>query len=135
MIGVVAVLQALAIGIVVRLVRPDLAREDPPDDLLHDVGLFLRALLVMVAAQLAQIGAWASLFYGLGEFRDFPTAYYHSAVNFTTLGYGDIVMSPRWRLLGPLEAIAGMLMFGISTAGLFGVALALIRRHEGTWIR
>jgi len=39
-------------------------------------------------------------------------------------------MSPEWRLLGPLEAVAGMLMFGISTASLFAVTQTLIRRHE-----
>lgn len=51
-----------------------------------------------------------------GEFRDFGSAYYHSAVNYTTLGYGDIVMSPRWRLLGPLEAANGMLLLGVTGA-------------------
>jgi hypothetical protein len=56
-------------------------------------------------------------------------------VNFTTLGYGDIVMSRAWRLLGPLEAVAGMLMFGVSTAVLFGVTEALIRRRDGHGLR
>ena len=45
----------------------------------------------------------------------------HSAVNFTTLGYGDIVMSRRWRLLGPLEAVNGSLMLGLSAAMLFTI--------------
>ena len=88
--------------------------------------MFTRALLLIVAAQLVQVAAWAALFIGCGEFDDFSTAFYHSAVNFTTLGYGDIVMSRAWRLLGPLEAVAGMLMFGVSTAALFGVIEALI---------
>ena len=48
-------------------------------------------------------------------------AYYHSAVNFTTLGYGDIVMSRQWRLLGPLEALNGSLMLGLAAAMLFTV--------------
>ena len=52
-------------------------------------------------------------------------------MNFTTLGYGDIVRSRAWRLLGPLEAVAGMLMFGVSTAVLFGVIETLIRPREG----
>ena len=52
----------------------------------------------------------------LGEFDTFAAAFYHSCVNFVTLGYGDIVMSERWRLLGPLEGANGILMFGISTA-------------------
>ena len=36
-------------------------------------------------------------------------AFYHSAVNFTTLGYGGIVMSEEWRLLGPQEEVSGTL--------------------------
>jgi hypothetical protein len=93
--------------------------------------VFARALLLIVSAQLVQIAAWGALFVGCGEFDDFSTAFYHSAVNFTTLGYGDIVMSRAWRLLGPLEAVAGMLMFGVSTAVLFGVITTLIRPREG----
>ena len=48
---------------------------------------------------------------------EFAVAFSHSAVNYTTLGYGDIVMSPHWRLLGPLEAASGTLAFGWSSVG------------------
>ena len=71
-----------------------------------------------------------------GEFSAFAPACYHSAVNYTTLGYGDVVMSPTWRLLGPLEAADGMLMFGISTALIFAVIQHLIQVYfalEPTW--
>jgi hypothetical protein len=61
-----------------------------------------------------------------GEFADFGTAYYHSAVNYTTLGYGDMVMSASWRLLGPLEAANGMLLFGVTTAMIFTIMLRLV---------
>jgi hypothetical protein len=39
-----------------------------------------------------------------GEFEAFRRRFYHLAVNYTTLGYGDLVMSERWQLLGPQEA-------------------------------
>jgi len=71
---------------------------------------------ILVLGILAQVGIWAVLFRMLGEFPDFASAYYHSAVNLATLGYGDIVMSEKNRLLGPLEAINGVLMIGVSTA-------------------
>ena len=57
----------------------------------------------------------------LGEFETLDVAGYHSAANFASLGYGDIVMSERFRLLGPLEAINGVLMIGVSTAVLMTV--------------
>jgi hypothetical protein len=82
------------------------------------LGLALVALLV---SALAQIGLWAGAFVVCGEFADFEPAFYHSAVNFTTLGYGDVVMSRRWRLLGPLEALNGSLMLGLSAALLYSV--------------
>ena len=69
---------------------------------------------------------WAVLLMLCGEFQEFGTAYYHSAVNYTTLGYGDLLMTPSWRLLGPLEAANGALMFGVSTAMIFAVIQRLI---------
>jgi hypothetical protein len=56
-----------------------------------------------------------------GEFKEFTNAYYHSAVNYATLGYGDLLLTPGWRLLGPLEATNGALMFGVSAAMVFAV--------------
>jgi hypothetical protein len=47
-------------------------------------------------------------------------------MNYTALGDSDKVMSPSWRLLAPLEAANGMLMFGISTAMLFAIVQRLI---------
>ena len=67
------------------------------------------------------------LFVICGEFSELGAAYYHSAVNYTTLGYGDLIMTPSWRMLGPLEAANGMLMFGVSTAIIFAVIQRLIQ--------
>jgi hypothetical protein len=116
MIGSLVVVQAAAITAIVRLMQPETQPQNPSVGWLHAVDVFSRALWLIVLAQLVEIAAWAALFLGVGEFSGFPTAFYQSAVNFTSLGYGDIVMSPEWRLLGPLEAVAGMLMFGISTS-------------------
>jgi hypothetical protein len=80
---------------------------------------------VLLASFLLQIALWAWVFVLCGEFADFGPAFYHSAVNYTTLGYGDVVMSPRWRLLGPLEAVNGVLMGGLAAAGLFAVLTRL----------
>ena len=75
-------------------------------------------MLLLVIGNLAQVAIWALLFQMLGEFHQFGTAFYHSAVNFSTLGYGDIVMSDEYRLLGPVQAINGVLMIGVTTAAL-----------------
>ena len=75
-------------------------------------------LLILIVGSLAQVSVWALVFLMLGEFETLEVAFYHSGVNFATLGYGDIVMSLEHRILGPLEAINGALMIGVSTAAL-----------------
>ncbi|MEL3914784.1 ion channel [Aeromonas caviae] len=88
------------------------------------LALFGIITLVMLG-NLAQIGVWGGLFLWLGEFDTLQEAVYHSGVNFATLGYGDIVMSPQWKLLGPLEAVNGALMIGLSGASM----LAVLQHH------
>jgi len=96
-----------------------------------DLSIVSLAMLVVLIAHLIEIGLWALLFVACGEFRHLGTAYYHSAVNYTTLGYGDLVMSPAWRLLGPLEAANGELMFGVSTGMVFAlIQLLIVARFE-----
>jgi len=94
---------------------------------LHDILLLSTVMLLTLLGNFIQMTIWAILFVLLGEFGDFTTALYHSAVNFATLGYGDIVMSERWRLLGPLEAANGILMFGVSTAVMTAAVLDVIK--------
>ena len=84
------------------------------------------ATLVMMAGTLLQITLWGALFLWLGEFEKVYDAIYHSAVNYTSLGYGDIVMSRERRLLGPFEAVNGMLMLGMSAATLMAIVQHMI---------
>jgi hypothetical protein len=93
----------------------------------RDILFLSTVFLLMSAGNFIQIAIWASLFVLLGEFDAFPTALYHSCVNFAGLGYGDIVMSERWRLLGPLEAANGILMFGLSTAVMTAAVFDIIK--------
>jgi hypothetical protein len=91
--------------------------------------LFQLVAALLLLVHLVNIGLWALLLCLCGEFVGFEAAYYHSAVNYSSLGYGDIVMSTRWRLLGPLETIDGIVMSGISTALVFALLMRLIERR------
>ena len=87
------------------------------------------AMLILMLGHILPIGIWAAVFMGLKEFTSFSFAFYHSAVNFTSLGYGDHVMSETWRVLGPLEAASGVLMFGLSAAIFFAVLTKIFSRY------
>ena len=87
----------------------------------------LVAMIAMMLGTFIQVGLWGVLFLVLGEFTDLYEAVYHSAVNFASLGYGDIVMSKYRKLLGPLEAINGVLMLGMSAAALMVILQQLVK--------
>jgi Ion channel len=93
----------------------------------NDFAIVAMTISFTLVAHLIEIAPWAVLFVVCGEFPHFGTAFYHSAVNYTSLGYGDLLMTPTWRLLGPLEAANRMLMFGVSTAMVFAVIQWLIQ--------
>ncbi|MCW1922196.1 potassium channel family protein [Luteolibacter arcticus] len=87
----------------------------------------LSALIFMMLGNFAQILLWGVLFVMLKEFTNYHTAVYHSAVNFASLGYGDIVMSEKWKMLGALEAVVGVLMLGMTSAALMAILSQLIK--------
>ena len=96
--------------------------------LLSSVVVIMVVMLLLVIGNFAQVAIWALAFRLLGEFQTYEEAIYHSAVNFATLGYGDIVMSEARRILGPIEAINGALMIGVSTAVLMTAFQDAIRK-------
>jgi len=110
-------LQALLISAAIRYYKQHEHRLNA-DSFWTTTGVITGVMMLLTVGNLAQIALWALLFRLLGEFEQYGEAFYHSAVNFATLGYGDIVMSVRHRLLGPLEAVNGALMIGASTATL-----------------
>ena len=96
------------------------------------VGVLVAVMMLLVIGNMAQVVVWACLFFALGEFEAFSVATYHSGVNFASLGYGDIVMSEKYRLLGPIEAINGVLMIGVSTAVLMSTIQDILKKRMGS---
>ena len=111
----------------VRYYIRQLSNAAAPQRFLAGIWPLLVAMLVMVAGNFLQITLWGILFIWLGEFSELYEAVYHSAVNFASLGYGDIVMSKNWKLLGPLEAVNGVLMVGMTSAALMVILQQLIK--------
>jgi Ion channel len=87
---------------------------------------------ITAAAHLTQIALWAASFLLCGQASTVEAAFYLSAQSYTALGYGDVLLSERWRLLGPLEAVNGLLFFGLSTAVLFAIMSQLITKQLQT---
>jgi hypothetical protein len=133
-VGAIAVLctifiHALALGATVNFFRYERRRGRAGAGLRIDLAIVVSVIAFAFIAHLIEIALWAKLFVICGEFPQFGIAFYYSAGNYTTVGSGDIVVTPSWRLLGPLEAANGALMFGVSTAMIFAVIVRLMQAH------
>ena len=117
---------AIALAATVNLFRHERRLGRAGAGALVDLAIVSVVISFAFVAHLIEIALWAVLLIICGEFQEFANAFYHSAVNYTTLGYGDVLLTPAWRLLGPLEAANGALMFGVSTAMIFAVIQRLL---------
>ena len=94
----------------------------------------LTALFVVVMAAAALMAtvlhaiegtAWAVAYLGLGALPDVRTAMLYSLSAITSYGHANIFLDPRWQMMGALEALNGMILFGLTTAFLFGMIQAI----------
>jgi hypothetical protein len=71
---------------------------------------------VIALALLSDIVIWAVLFHSLELLPTLEESFYFSGITFTSVGYGDVMLPPCWRLLSVGLAVNGLLMAGWSTA-------------------
>jgi ion channel len=85
---------------------------------------------VLMAAHFSEVMVWALAYIIVGAAPAGADPVYFAFVNYTTLGYGDVTPVQRWRLLGPITAMNGVLLFGWSTAVIFEVLRRTARRGD-----
>jgi len=83
--------------------------------------LLIRIAWLLILFHLCEIAVWALFFWWQKCLPDVESSFYFSGVTYATLGYGDLLLPKEWRLFGPLEALIGALMCGLSVAYFFGV--------------
>jgi hypothetical protein len=100
--------------------------------ILRQGGLMLAVVLGIFLLHTAEIWLYAIAYRMIGAFGDFQTALYFSATAFSTLGFGDVVLGPDWRLFGAIEGVTGLILIGWSSAFLLSVTSRL-RVLEHDW--
>ena len=124
------VIHALVMTAVVRVAHKAAARETAHCAALL-ISVMVASVSVLMAAHLSEVIVW-SLAYAIVDAAPTGTdLVYFAFVNYTTLGYGDVTPVERWRLLGPMTAMNGVLLFGWSTAVIFEV----LRRTMGSYMK
>jgi len=116
-----------------RFLRQRGARFRAHESMLGQGALVLFVVFGILAIHTVEIWAYAFLYYSVGALSDFESSLYFSTVTFASLGYGDIVLPPRWRLVSAIEAANGVILFAWSTAFLLSV-MARLRALEHDWL-
>lgn len=127
---IVSVCMLLHVAGVVLMARWALSRRrqfEQSAGLWRFVVLLIILFSMFMILHVTETGIWALFYYSRNLFDDFETCLYFSMGSYTTIGYGDVVLAQRWRLLGAVEGISGVLLCGLSTAVIFTALNAMIQ--------
>jgi hypothetical protein len=129
MVVLTVAIHFFGVTVLLRLLR---RRTSPhaADPLHRQAVLALIVVLGLIALHGLEVWAYAALYLVLGEFRTLEEALYFSAVSFSTAGFGDVVMTSRWRVISAVESINGFVLIGWSTAMLVTVTARMRRAEE-----
>lgn len=119
------VIHCIGMAAFIHLVRARIERGIKGLSPLRSSILMVRFTTAMIVLHVLEILLWAG-FYRWHCFRSWEPCIYFSAASYSTVGYGDVLLPHVWRLLGPVEGIAGILMSGLSVSLLFVIATRLV---------
>ena len=98
-----------------------LRRKGPPAEPRHAAWLLIRVAWLLIVFHLIEIAIWGEFYRWVGCMNDLGSAFYFSGVTYTTVGYGDLLLPPRWRILGPVEGLTGILTCALSASIFFAI--------------
>ena len=95
-------------------------------------GVLIGVCVFIVILHVVETAVWAVFFWYKDLFPNFETALYFSMGSYTTIGYGDVVLPQKWRLLGAVEGLSGVLLCGLSAAFVFALVNALFEMRNSS---
>lgn len=116
LIAATTFVHAIFVAVDSAFVRASIGGVRGPMRVFRDAFVLVFAALILMLAHGIEIGMWAYAFLELDLFATWEEALYFSAVSYTTLGFGDVLLPPEWGLLSGSAAANGLLLFGLSAA-------------------
>jgi hypothetical protein len=94
------------------------------------MAIMISTVSVLMGAHAVEVIVWSLAYLIVHAVPAGGNLVYFAFVNYTTLGYGDIIPVERWRLLGPITALNGVLLIGWSTAVIFEILRRSLERSQ-----
>jgi Ion channel len=132
MVTLTVIIHFTGLLILLRLLEAHGHRLNPHESRFGQGAVIILTVLGLFAVHAVEIWAYALCFLWLGAIAGLEPALYFSTATFTTVGYGDIVLDPAWRVLGAIEGANGFLLFGWSTAFLMSL-MRQLKSLEHDW--
>ncbi|MEQ8434997.1 MAG: potassium channel family protein [Oceanicaulis sp.] len=133
MVALTVIVQIVGLAVLIWIMRWRAPRIASFTYVLQQAGVILIVVLGLFAIHAVQIWLYAAAYIALGEFATFEAALYFSTSTFTTVGYGELVIESRWRILAAIESANGFLLLGWSTVFVVSV-LSRLRSAEMDWL-
>jgi voltage-gated potassium channel len=127
LVSLTLLLQASGVTALIEWLKRVLNRDVDKHGPTYSATLVVESTVAIVLLHGLAILLWAG-FYRSRCFPSWELAFYFSASSYSTVGFGDLILPSNWRLLGPLEAITGVLMCGISVSVLVALVTRLLDR-------
>jgi voltage-gated potassium channel len=134
MVILTVIMHLFGLGFLMFLMRLQHERYNVKNSALDDIVAIIIAAVGITVLHVSEMYVYAWMYRAIGAFQDFETAFYYSTVAYTTLGFGDVLLTSQWRIVGAIEAANGLVLIGWSTA-FFMSMIAQMRNLEGKMFR
>ena len=121
---------AVIMTMLVTVARSVSAKHRPYHPAVFLIVVMIPTVSVLMAAHVVEVLVWSLAYSIVDAAPADANLTYFAFVNYTTLGYGDVIPVARWRMLGPITALNGVLLIGWSTAVIFEILRRALLRTE-----
>jgi hypothetical protein len=120
--------QVVGLVAIEALLRRSRMRRTEPRSILNFLWMALLVSNAILLLHILEATAWAWLYFKIEAIDDFPAAMLFSFNAITSYGHNDSQLADKWKLLGAIEAMTGVMIFGLSTAFFFSALGHLLDR-------
>ena len=90
--------------------------------------------LIAIILHAVEAVIWAGVYRTLGALPDGKAALLYSLSAMTTYGHERFGLADHWQLMGALESLNGVILFGLTTAFLYGMIRELLFERAGSHV-
>jgi voltage-gated potassium channel len=134
LVALTALLHLAGLAGLIALLQTHGGRLRTPHVRLDQALLVLIAVFALFALHGVEIWLYAAVYTLAGEIPDFEDALYFSTSTYATIGYGDLVLSRTWRIVGAIEGVNGIILLGWSTAFFVSIVRRLAELERNDWV-